>query len=72
MSERHLWLTLSDMSESERTAFLDAPLSPAGLFGTSVKDFTDRFAEVQKATQAMKHFLPKRSSSAAGCAKPSA
>ncbi|XDV31059.1 hypothetical protein PO909_033832 [Leuciscus waleckii] len=72
VSERHLWLTLSDMTESERTAFLDAPVSPAGLFGTSVKDFADRFAEVQKATQAMKHFLPKRSGSAAGRAKPSA
>ena len=25
VSERHLWLTLSVMTESERTAFLDAP-----------------------------------------------
>ncbi|XDV39747.1 hypothetical protein PO909_008938 [Leuciscus waleckii] len=74
VTERYLWLTLSEMSESEseseRAAFLDAPLSPAGLFGTSVKDFAERFAEVQKASQAMKHFLPKRSSSAAGRAKP--
>ncbi|CAM4725737.1 unnamed protein product [Leuciscus chuanchicus] len=54
------------------SAFLDAPLSSAGLFGTSVKDFVERFAEVQKASQAMKHFLLKRSSSAAGRAKPSA
>ena len=72
VTERHLWLTLSEMSESEHAAFLDAPLSPAGLFGSSVKDFAERFAEVQKASQAMKHFLPKRSSSAAGRAKPSA
>ncbi|XDV36517.1 hypothetical protein PO909_006278 [Leuciscus waleckii] len=72
VTERHLWLTLSEMSESERAAFLDAPLSPSGLFGTSVKDFAERFAEVQKASQAMKHFLPKRSSSAAGRTKPSA
>ncbi|CAM4714568.1 unnamed protein product [Leuciscus chuanchicus] len=72
VSERHLWLTLSEMAESERTAFLDAPLSATGLFGSSVKDFAERFAEIQKASQAMKHFLPKRSSSAAGRAKPSA
>ncbi|CAM4454333.1 unnamed protein product [Leuciscus chuanchicus] len=72
VTERHLWLTISEMSESERAAFLDAPLSPAGLFGTSVKDFAERFAVVQKASQAMKHFLPKRSSSAAGRTKPSA
>ncbi|CAM4452228.1 unnamed protein product [Leuciscus chuanchicus] len=56
VSERHLWLTLSEMAESERTAFLDAPLSATGLFGSSVKDFAERFAEVQKASQAMKHF----------------
>ncbi|XDV46035.1 hypothetical protein PO909_014012 [Leuciscus waleckii] len=72
VTERHLWLTLSEMAESERTASLDAPLSATGLFGSSVKDFAERFAEVQKASQAMKHFLPKRSSSAAGRAKPSA
>ncbi|CAM4732670.1 unnamed protein product [Leuciscus chuanchicus] len=72
VTERHLWLTLSEMAESERTAFLDAPLSATGLFGSSVKDIGERFAEVQKASQAMKHFLPKRSSSAAGRAKPSA
>ncbi|XDV35654.1 hypothetical protein PO909_005555 [Leuciscus waleckii] len=73
VAERHLWLTLSEMSDSERSAFLDAPVSPAGLFGSSVKDFADRFTEVQKTSQAMKHFLPKRSSSAAGRSKqPSA
>ena len=53
------------MPDSERAAFLDAPISSAGLFGSSVKDFADRFDEVQKTSQAMKHFLPKRSSSAA-------
>ena len=73
VAERHLWLTLSEMSDSERSAFLDAPVSPAGLFGPSVKDFADRFAEVQKTSQAMRNFLPKRSSSAAGRSKqPSA
>ena len=70
VAERHLWLTLSDMADSERTAFLDAPLSSAGLFGSSVNEFVERFAEVQKASQAFKHFLPKRSSSSASRAKP--
>jgi len=73
VAERHLWLTLSEMSEAERSVFLDAPIAPAGLFGSAVKDFADRFVEVQKTSQAMKHFLPKRSSSAAGRSKqPSA
>ena len=73
VAERHLWLTLSEMPDSERSVFLDAPVSATGLFGSSVKDFADRFAEVQKTSQAMKHFLPKRSSSASGRSKqPSA
>ena len=73
VAERHLWLTLSEMPDSESAAFLDAPVSSAGLFGSSVKDFADRFAEVQKTSQAMKHFLPKRASSATGRSKqPSA
>jgi len=48
IAEKHLWLTLSEMPDLERSAFLDAPISPAGLFGLSIKDFVDRFSEVQK------------------------
>ncbi|XDV14306.1 hypothetical protein PO909_014578 [Leuciscus waleckii] len=65
---RHLWLTLSDMSDSDLATFLDAPV-PSGLFGPSVKGFTEHYSKVQKASQAMRHFLPRRSSSAAGRAK---
>ena len=64
--ERHLWLTLADMGEQERSVFLNAPLSPTGLFGPAVSGLVDRFSEVQKASQAMNLFLPRRSSSAAG------
>ncbi|KAL0195701.1 hypothetical protein M9458_009273, partial [Cirrhinus mrigala] len=42
--------------------FLDAPVSPTGLFGPAV--------EAQKTSQAMQHFLPKRSSSAAASGRP--
>jgi LSD1 subclass zinc finger protein len=66
VSERHLWLTLTDMGDSERAAFLNAPLSPSGLFGSAVTGIVDRFSEVQKATQAMNLFLPRRASSSAG------
>ncbi|CAM4597767.1 unnamed protein product [Leuciscus chuanchicus] len=65
VAERHLWLTLTEMADSERNAFLDAPLSSAGLFGSSLSEFVERFTEAQKASQAFKHFLPKRSGSAA-------
>ena len=64
--ERHLWLTLADMGEQERSVFLNAPLSSTGLFGPAVSGLVDRFSEVQKASQAMNLFLPRRSSSAAG------
>ena len=42
--DRHLWLTLADMSESERAVFLNAPLSPTGLFGPAVSGIVDRFS----------------------------
>ncbi|XDV25224.1 hypothetical protein PO909_029176 [Leuciscus waleckii] len=61
------------LTQAGNTDDMVVPVSPAGLFGSSVKDFADRFAEVQKTSQAMKHFLPKRSRSAAGRSKqPSA
>ncbi|XP_056128453.1 uncharacterized protein LOC130106389 [Rhinichthys klamathensis goyatoka] len=65
-TERHLWLTLADMRESEHATFLNAPLSPTGLFGPAVNGIVDRFSEVQKTSQAMNLFLPRRSSSATG------
>ncbi|CAM4629912.1 unnamed protein product [Leuciscus chuanchicus] len=69
VTERHLWLTLSDMKESDRATFLDTPVAPSGLFGPAVKGFSERYSEVQKTSQAMRHFLPKRSSSATGRSK---
>ncbi len=62
--ERHLWLTLTEVS------FLDAPISPSGLFGPAVEGFAERFTEAQKASQAMRDFLPKRSSPAAAQSRP--
>ncbi|XDV15042.1 hypothetical protein PO909_015190 [Leuciscus waleckii] len=62
--ERHLWLNLTEMKDVERAAFLDSPISTTGLFGPAVKGFAECFTEAQKALQAMRHFLPKRNSSA--------
>ncbi|CAM4295375.1 unnamed protein product [Leuciscus chuanchicus] len=62
--ERHLWLNLTEIRDADKTAFLDSPVSTTGLFGPSVNGFAERFTEAQKASSAMKHFLPKRSSSA--------
>ncbi|KAL0159734.1 hypothetical protein M9458_043459, partial [Cirrhinus mrigala] len=40
-TERHLWLTLSDMKEKDRVFLLDAPLSPSGLFDDAVNSVVD-------------------------------
>ncbi len=70
--EHHLWLTLTEIKDAEKVPFLDAPISPSGLFGPVVEGFAERFTEAQKSSQAMRHFLPKRSSSvtASSCTKP--
>ncbi len=60
--DRNLWLTLTELKDSEKTALLDAPVNPSGLFGTAVEMFTERFVEAQKQSKAISHFLPKRAS----------
>ncbi len=68
--ERHLWLTLTEIKDADKVPFLDAPISPNGLFGPAVEGFAEHFTEAQKLSQAMRHFLPKRSSSAAASGLP--
>ncbi|KAL0173136.1 hypothetical protein M9458_033447, partial [Cirrhinus mrigala] len=51
--ERHLWLTLTEIKDTDKVPFLDAPISPTGLFGPSVEGFTERFSAAQKTSQAM-------------------
>ncbi|ROJ57633.1 hypothetical protein DPX16_23832 [Anabarilius grahami] len=68
--EHHLWLNLTEIKDQDKTAFLDAPVSPSGLFGPAVEGFTERFTAAQKSFQAMRHFLPKLSSSASAPSRP--
>ncbi|KAL0149536.1 hypothetical protein M9458_055063, partial [Cirrhinus mrigala] len=68
--ERHLWLTLTEIKDADKVPFLDAPVSPTGLFGPTVEGFAERFSAAQKRSQAMRHFLPKCSSSAAASGRP--
>ncbi len=44
VQERHQWLTLADMRESDKHRFLDSPISQAGLFGEAVEDFAQQFS----------------------------
>lgn len=59
---RHLWLTLSDVQEADRKTLLNAPISPAGLFGDAVEKVTERYSETKKA-KAMSHVIPRRAPS---------
>ncbi len=68
--ERHLWLMLTEIKDADKVPFLDAPISPNSLFGPAVEGFAERFTKAQKSSQAMRHFLPKRSSSAAASSRP--
>ncbi len=61
VQERHLWLTLADMRESDKHRFLDAPISQAGLFGEAVEGFAQQFSAAQQQTEAFRHILPRRS-----------
>lgn len=69
-SECHLWLTLTEIEDVDKVPFLDSPVSPTGLFGPAVEGFTECFTAAQKSSQAMRHFLPKRSNSAAASSRP--
>ncbi len=58
------------MKEVDKIPFLDAPISSGSLFGPAVEGFAERFTECQKSSQAMRHFLPKRTSSTSASSRP--
>ncbi len=60
VQERHLWLDLADMSESDKHRFLDSPISQAGLSGDALESFAQQFSVAQKRTEAVGHILPRR------------
>jgi hypothetical protein len=64
VQERHLWLNLADMRDTDKYRFLDAPLSQVGLFGDAVESFAQQFSAAQKQTEAIRHILPRRTSAA--------
>ncbi len=68
--ERQLWLTMTEMKEADKFPFLDAPISSGFLFEPAVEGFAERFTEAQKSSQAMRHFLPKCSSSSSASSRP--
>ncbi len=59
-----------EMKEAYKVLFLDTPVSSGSLFGPAVEGFAERFTEAQKSSQAMRHFLPKRTSSSSASSRP--
>ncbi len=61
---------MTEMKEGDKVPFFDAPVSSDSLFGPAGEGFAECFTETQKSSQAMRHFLPKRTSSSAACSRP--
>ena len=59
VQERHLWLNLADMRESDRAQLLNSPVSQDGLFGDVVESFAQQFSATQKQSEAIRHILPR-------------
>lgn len=53
-------------SSIDKVAYLDFHVSPTGFFNPAMDSFAEQFTTAQKSLQDMHHFLPKRSSLAAG------
>ncbi len=68
--ECHLWLTIMEMKEAVKVPFLDTPVSSGSLFGPAVEGFAECYTEAQKTSQAMRHFLPKCTSSSSATSRP--
>ncbi|XP_051564216.1 uncharacterized protein LOC127446923 [Myxocyprinus asiaticus] len=62
VQERHLWLNLVEMGEADKTRFLAAPISQAGLFSDTIEDFAQQFSTVKQQMEAIRHILPRRGS----------
>jgi hypothetical protein len=65
VQERHLWLTLADMRESDKSGLLNSPISQGGLFGDAVESYAQQFSAAQKQSEVIKHIMPRRQAVAA-------
>ncbi len=55
--EPHLWLNLAEMNDVDKSRFLDAPISQAGLFDDTVEGFAQQFMAIQQQTEVIQHIL---------------
>lgn len=58
--EKHLWLSLLGIRESDKTDLLDAPVLPSRLFGTAIEMVLEKYREARVQSAAFKKFIPCR------------
>ncbi len=54
VTERHLWVNLTDIGKKNKGFLLDAPVSPSKLFSTSVETVVEKFREAKACWAAFK------------------
>ncbi len=64
VQERHLWLCLADMGETDKMQFLNALVSQTSLFIDAVENFTQQVFAAQMQTQAIRYILARRAAPA--------
>lgn len=68
--ECQLWLTLTEIKDTDKVQFLNALSFHNSLCRPAVEGFTERFTDAQKSSQAMQHFLSMHSSTEAASRWP--
>ncbi len=64
VQERHLWLCLADMGETDKMQFLNALVSQTSLFIDAVENFTQQVSAAQMQTEAIRYILAWRAAPA--------
>ncbi len=55
-TQRHLWLTLSQIREKDRVSLLDAPILPSGLFSDALNSSLTGFRRLRNKRRRFKNF----------------
>ncbi|RXN07737.1 Glycosyltransferase LARGE1 [Labeo rohita] len=60
VAQRHLWLTLANLPERDRSAFLSTPISPSGFFGAGLGAVQALFEDSKKQAESLRGSMPRR------------
>ncbi|XP_013883292.1 uncharacterized protein LOC106531896 [Austrofundulus limnaeus] len=60
VAQRHLWLTLADVPDKDRVAYLEEPVTPTGLFGQALDVIQTKCEQRKKQAEAIRCIIPRR------------